>query len=611
MSSRGAAPNLEPMPSPPAANRRLGLTPALRDQVVARVRRWLGRDDRPPATLDVILLAGDAHSGRLPGGEVLLDEAALAQPFSSFGQRIGAIPVQMGSRFSQRVAGRLAGRLGRRYAAQLGVAAELLADAWYFPLWAELCNLIPLRHLARRVARAAGGARVLIPLDLDKDRYLSLWERSGLEPFYLAAELRRRQVPVAFVCSAPQVIAAARRGGSFTLRLRPHPVWEAPLAETRPSPHGKEAVVLAGMRGVDTMLSRIDDPFLVSCRFAAPPCGFDAAISDPGFELPTVEITLRCAPLESAVNRIGLDHAADPRRFHLGKWLCEVLGPATRAAADGADRLVQRHGLTAAHVCDHMFFEAAIVSHAVRRRGGRVVLWPHSSNAVHVPAHRPDTIDRIYCLTRSSARTWEASFPHVPRGVVSELMLQPAPGPRPFSPGEPITVVVIAGNHSLNRMPILDYAGHAESYRRLFAGLAAMGPGVQFLCKAKPPWESIDWLRSLAGPDIDLSETLDAPTKIDLPNLVYVSVSFGSTALLEGLGRGIPCMIVREIPVEDYTALDAAHFPVGPVDLVLGQLRQCLDPAVFRSMTEAQLAWYAEETHFGETAPLSRENKPL
>jgi hypothetical protein len=194
----------------------------------------------------------------------------------------------------------------------------------------------------------------------------------------------------------------------------------------------------------------------------------------------------------------------------------------------------------------------------------------------------------------------------VPCNVASDLILAPCQAPRPLDPSQPLTVVVIAGGHRLNRLPLIDNEGHAESYRRLFRGLADFASGIRFVCKAKPPWESIEWLQSLVGPAPVLHETRQAPTEIDLPNLVYVSVSFGSTALLEGLSRGIPCMIVREIPVEDYTAIGPNDFPVGSVEMILARLRECQDFSVLRAMAEGQLAWYARETHF----PSSRENSP-
>ena len=50
------------------------------------------------------------------------------------------------------------GEAGGAYAGRLRVPAESLADAWYASIWSEPRTLIPLRHLARRLARLAAGA---------------------------------------------------------------------------------------------------------------------------------------------------------------------------------------------------------------------------------------------------------------------------------------------------------------------------------------------------------------------------------------------------------------------------------------------------------------------
>jgi hypothetical protein len=554
------------------------------------------------AACDIPLIVGDgALAGR---GALLLDDDALDRHLLALGDKVGAMPVHIGSRFSQRVARRFGLALAPSQATRLGMRAELLIDAWYFPIWSELCTLIPLRHVARRVARLAAGKVILIPLNPGPRHYLTYWDRSGLEPFYLAAELRRRGMPVAFMS---RIAPTGRRQNTVTLRLLPHPAWQPPYLQ-RPADQGGGAVVVpAGMRGIDTVLARAGHPVLAASSFAAPiPCDF--TVTDPRVCLPMVELRLRVRPASIVAQPNPLNGRARPARLGLGAWLARVLGPATAAAAAQMRRQIKAHGLSEAHLCDHMFWESAIVAHAVREAGGRVVLWPHSSNAVHVGARSPGGVALVHCATRSASRAWQVRFPEVPCRIVSEIILRPCPMPRPLTPSQPITVVVIAGSHSLNRLPVISYGGHIESYRRLFHGLSACAPGVGFMCKAKAPWESIEWLRSLADPSTVLRETQEAPTRIDLPNLIYVSVSFGSTALLEGLARGIPCMIVREIPVEDYTAIGPEVFPVGSVEMVLARLRECQDFSAFRAMAEAQLAWYAEETHFDPSARRHHES---
>jgi hypothetical protein len=69
--------------------------------------------------------------------------------------------------------------------------------------------------------------------------------------------------------------------------------------------------------------------------------------------------------------------------------------------------------------------------------------------------------------------------------------------------------------------------------------------------------------------------------------------------LLEGLSRGIPCMIVREVPVEDYTDIDPAFAPIGNVEEIVAQIERCKDPVEYDALTQRELIWYAQETDFG------------
>ena len=80
--------------------------------------------------------------------------------------------------------------------------------------------------------------------------------------------------------------------------------------------------------------------------------------------------------------------------------------------------------------------------------------------------------------------------------------------------------------------------------------------------------------------------------------MIFLNVSFASSALLEGLGRGIPGMVAREITVEDYVTVDPAAIPVADVATIVSRIAECRDPAVFGALVERQLSWYATETRF-------------
>jgi len=190
--------------------------------------------------------------------------------------------------------------------------------------------------------------------------------------------------------------------------------------------------------------------------------------------------------------------------------------------------------------CDHLFFESAVIAQAVRARGGKVFLWPHSSNAGHPLMYAKGDVAAVRCTTNSSARVWSARLPGTPCAVQSNLILQPCSAPRPSTPGAPLTVVIFASVHVLRRMPFVDRRGHEDSYRRLLKARTDLAPQVRALFK--PRWKSTEWLRGVVGPSAVFEETTRTPLELDEPNMIFVTVSYGSTALLEGLGRGIPCI---------------------------------------------------------------------
>jgi hypothetical protein len=534
--------------------------------------------------------------------DLFLDAAALNQKFSAL-RRLGVIPAHVGSRFSQAVAQRMALSFGRRFEYRLQVPAQTLAEAWYFPIWCELCRLIPIRHLARVIARSTAGKPVLVPLEGNRASYLSYWERSAVEAFFLVSELRRAGADAMLVVDEAAAAASPAKGGGFIYRLEPDTLfWGSDTTSKSTDAQHRKAIVLSGIRGFDRVLKQLGNPLLVQAPFGpAETAEANATLSPNATEMPSIDLNFVELPRNRRLDPLRLLTCELPWPS-LADGLFHALGSRSKTAAEAAARLVVRHGIEEAHVGDHMFFESAFVAHATRAVGGRVVLWPHSSNALHLSVRGHARPDLVHCVTKASAALWSARYPGLEGTIVSELMFKPCSVPRPLVPNQPITVVVIAGSHNLNRMPVLDFGGHSESYRCLFTGLATLLPHVRFVVKAKAPWESIEWLRSVVEPGVTLEEVSESPTTIDLPNMIYVTVSFGSTALLEGLGRGIPGMVVRDIPVEDYAAIDPAHVPVGTAEIILGEIQKCLDPAHFAEITLRQLAWYRSQTRFTENS---------
>ena len=401
-----------------------------------------------------------------------------------------------------------------------------------------------------------------------------------------------------FALTDREAVHTAELADSLTLEFSPHWLCFPKTTALEPQPTTKEQAVLvpAGIRGIGRFLAGRSKPFTIDATFAEP-LNVDAGLTPGESQAPTLTVHFKKKLLIGGKKATAV-FCVQSELPPLLDVLASIVGKSTRAAADRAKYLVERHAMTEAYVCDHLFFESAAMAHAVRASGGKVVLLPHSSNAVHSEMYERDEISRIRCSTTSAATTWATRFPDVPLEVNSHYMLKPCSQPRRLTPSCPLTVVVIAGAHVLGRMPLLDRHLHEQSYRRLVRGLHLLEPPVRVLFKAKSVWENGPWLREAIGPGIEFEEISTHPSEIDEPNMIYLTVSFGSTALLEGLGRGIPCMIVRDFPVEDYTGINSTSVPIGDAPTIIAQIKQCQDPYELNALTRRELTWYARETKF-------------
>jgi hypothetical protein len=196
---------------------------------------------------------------------------------------------------------------------------------------------------------------------------------------------------------------------------------------------------------------------------------------------------------------------------------------------------------------------------------------------------------------------WQEHLPGVPVRLDSQLMLPPPQPAAPHNPDQPVTVVVIGGGSVMGRLPAVPLAAHRESYRRLFLALSEMGDEVDVIFKPKGVWlETAAWLHQVVGSRASFRVASAHPLRIDHPNMVFVTVSFGSSALLEGMSRGIPAMIVRDFPVEDYTTIDTSVVSTGTTDEIIAEIHACIDPAHRQRLIDRQSAYYRREIGFDE-----------
>jgi len=147
------------------------------------------------------------------------------------------------------------------------------------------------------------------------------------------------------------------------------------------------------------------------------------------------------------------------------------------------------------------------------------------------------------------------------------------------------------------RLPRLRMNQQMTSYSYFMTQLSQLGQKVDIYYRGKGNIaDELACLRNHNGKLVSWNIALNHPLELDHPNMIFVSVSFGSSALLEGISRGIPGMIVRDFHVEDYTLLDPQYIPTGKSDVIIEEIKRCMDYGYRKKMIDRQLMYYCEET---------------
>lgn len=534
----------------------------------------------------VISSNGSASPLKLAPPECVLDDHTIDQYLADIAEK-GAFGGARANRMNLEVARRVTSRLGRMLSADLMLPPDAIAQALHYTIWTELCTLRPMRALAREISAKAGQRPVFIPLDLGPKTYFGFWDPNECEKFYLYHELNRRGALTAFFVDekSPQKISSSVQ--DFQMSFSPSLHWKASTVRVV----GQKAFVTNGIRAADTVMEALAKPagnIPSDVNERSAPTGLEG-----GTELPTIHLTFkrteRLSGLRGSHAVFRAEIPTPPSRL-----ITQTLGIPSKKMAQRTREIVSSLGITEAHICDHPFYESALIGGAVRDAGGKVILWPHSSNVMMMKMHRPKKGDVIHTITKNGAAAWRGLAPTVKVRTVSGLMLEPYEKPWPFVPSDPLNVVVIAGAHRLGRLPAFSYSGHLNTYRRLFSELSRYEGAIRVHCKAKAPWEDFQFIQNLTPSGFELEEVKELPSRIEMTNLVFLSVTVGSSALLEGMGRGIPCITVRETAAEDYVVVPN----VLTTDAVPPILKTIADPSGWQQFVDQQSQCYHDQVAF-------------
>jgi hypothetical protein len=280
----------------------------------------------------------------------------------------------------------------------------------------------------------------------------------------------------------------------------------------------------------------------------------------------------------------------------LGEYMMIAMGGATAVTTERARELAERYNLMEAHICDHAFYEAAIVANVVKERGGRVVLWPHSFNPA-VPEFRPPgTVDEVNCVLESGAKLWRAQLPDAKVTVIPNFWLPSYRGPQPASEADPLTVVVICNEYGYAGVDHMNRWILEISYRRLLHRLPALAPDVRYVVRPRSQ-SNLNWVWRVAGRPPVFPHTQDPPLMVDYPNMVFLFVGLMSSAIFEGICRGIPALYLREDPtVTEYVMPEMPDcLPIGDITHIEGEIQKCRDAAYREALIRRQADWYRSE----------------
>lgn len=535
------------------------------------LHEWINQSS---SAFDVLV----CKSTQLPSDFKILNPAAIDHECqNAFPDKVGAFPLHKATSGLQHIAHRVVRRIAQLNTQQVDVTVNGLQNAWFHPVYAELATLIPIRHLARRLATQSPVQPYAILLASRSFTALNSWSKNDLEPLYLAYELRRRKVPVVLFIEGegtpnfqfklsktwlPKGYPQIRRNKKFTTVMCKRAMRRATFVSeksTAKQQHKPRFFSIQRHFGID----RNPRDLTLNLR------------DGPSFG----DIQSFSAPSDTPL----LDHG-----------FVQLMGPLTQKVTQWYRHEFKSRLINEAHIADHASFEGGLLAAEVTRRNGQVYLWPHSANLVHMHAHDPRNVARVTVAAQSTGTHWAKKF-HNQKVAIDFRSILPETASAPLFDKElPLQVILFAGAHALKRTPLLDNEGHRATWTRVLRDLH--DSGVELTIKHKSSWETREWIKGLAPEGAKLRFSRTHANKLNLPNMIFLSISLTSTAILEGIARGIPGMTVRDVPIDETPYYAPDFVPCLPSDKAADFISNLNSKAAFDNLREKQQIWFERET---------------
>lgn len=543
----------------------------LEQQIQTDLQEWLAQSQSP---FDVLV----CKDHQLPSGFEILDGAKIDRIWRSASEGwVGTGPLHKAQFPMQHIAHRVARKLAKSNADQVGVSVNGLRNAWFHPVLSELATLIPIRHLARKLAAQGNGKSFAIPLRSRDFVALNSWHKNDIEPIYLAYELRRHKVPVVLFIDDD-----GRSDFSFQLSTE----W---LSRGYPQ--------VRRNKSFSTVMCKraIRNASYVSEKSGA------KRKHKPSFFTYQRHFGINPKPTKMRLNSQkgpsfgGLQVLSAPSDTpSLDSGFIELIGPLTKKVAKWYRQELKDRPVRRACISDHATFEGGLLAAEVVKKGGMLEIWPHSANLVHMHVHDPKEVAHVTVVARSTAAHWKKAFGAEKVSINSRSLLPEISAPIRSDARLPIHVILFAGAHALRRWPLVDYQRHTETWSRVLKDL--LNSNVELTIKHKSSWETRDWIRGLAPKNAKLRFSRTHANKLNSPNMLFMSISMTSTATLEGIARGIPGLTVRDAPIIETPYYDPDFIPCLPSEKVADYIADLHVEGAMDSLREKQRIWFERET---------------
>ena len=436
----------------------------------------------------------------------------------------------------------LSSRFTRRLAAERTsydrAAARRLARAWQLTAVTELCWILPARELARTLISKSQGRMLVLPFPGYEHVYFNEWATSRADLLYLYFYLYRLNVNV---CFAPPNKEIAEKQ-NLKLTLKPSPHWNSNF---RIYLYKDQGLHPAAIRGLKRIRSKIRSTLgwvswlKTYFHFNKKP-RVRMTNELPEFQLPLVQ---------NSAGFLSISHV-DPSKYR--RYLYLSLRKQTHRNYRLMRKFVRHQGLTLAHVCDQPSFDSGIFGASVESLNGALILWPHSTNPCAIDSYDSARLKAIHTLMLRSANSWKQKYSSVQVSINPDLML-PAIGKNiPYNPQKPINLLFIGVGAHMHRYPIVSFQPQRETFAQSIKSLKESGVAYRCFYKPKPGYETPEIFETFAPPDFSY-ENLDKPLEqINFANTIFLTLSVGSSALIEGCAWGVPVLILKNINMSDH-----------------------------------------------------------